>query len=74
MQLNATLADARGTLKKADALLAEAQAVATNAKVASADLGTLRAEVESSLRKVEHLVDEISRKWPFARDTELKLR
>jgi phospholipid/cholesterol/gamma-HCH transport system substrate-binding protein len=74
VQLNATLADARGTLKKADALLAEAQAVATNAKVASADLGTLRAEVESSLRKVEHLVNEINRKWPFARDTELKLR
>jgi len=74
VQLNAALTDARGTLKKADALLAEAQAVATNAKVASTDLGTLRAEVESSLRKVEHLVDEINRKWPFARDTELKLR
>ena len=74
VQLNAALTDARGTLKKADALLAEAQAVATNAKVASTDLGTLRAEVESSLRKVEHLVDEINRKWPFARDAELKLR
>ena len=74
VQLNATLADARNTLKQADKLLAEAQAVATNAKVASADLGTLRAEVESSLRKVEHLVNEINRRWPFARDTELKLR
>ncbi len=74
VQLNGTLADARNTLKQADKLLAEAQAVATNAKVASADLGTLRAEVESSLRKVEHLVNEINRKWPFARDTELKLR
>ncbi len=68
------LTDARGTLKKTDALLAEAQAVATNARVASADLGVLRAEVESSLRKVEHLVNEINRKWPFASDTELKLR
>lgn len=74
VQLSGTLADARNTLKQADKLLAEAQAVATNAKVASADLGTLRAEVESSLRKVEHLVNEINRKWPFARDTELKLR
>jgi phospholipid/cholesterol/gamma-HCH transport system substrate-binding protein len=74
VQLNATLGDARNTLKQADKLLAEAQAVATNAKVASADLGTLRAEVESSLRKVEQLVNEINRKWPFARDTELKLR
>jgi phospholipid/cholesterol/gamma-HCH transport system substrate-binding protein len=74
VQLNGMLTDARGTLKKADALLAEAQAVATNAKVASADLGVLRAEVESSLRKVERLVNEINRKWPFASDNELKLR
>jgi phospholipid/cholesterol/gamma-HCH transport system substrate-binding protein len=74
VQLNGMLGDARGTLKKADAVLAEAQAVATNAKVASADLGVLRAEVESSLRKVERLVNEINRKWPFASDTELKLR
>jgi len=74
VQLNGTLADARNTLKQTDKLLAEAQAVATNAKVASSDLGTLRAEVEASLRKVERLVDEINRRWPFARDTELKLR
>ena len=74
VQLNGTLADARNTLKQADRLLAEAQAVAANARVASADLGALRAEVESSLRKVDHLVGEINRKWPFARDTELKLR
>jgi phospholipid/cholesterol/gamma-HCH transport system substrate-binding protein len=26
------------------------------------------------VRKVEQLVDEVNRKWPFARDTELKLR
>jgi phospholipid/cholesterol/gamma-HCH transport system substrate-binding protein len=74
VQLNGTLADARNTLKQADKLLAEAQAVASNARVASADLGALRAEVESSLRKIEQLVSEINRKWPFARETELKLR
>jgi phospholipid/cholesterol/gamma-HCH transport system substrate-binding protein len=74
IQLNATLADARSTLKKADALLETAQGVAANARVATTDLGTLRAEVEASLRKVEHLVNEINRKWPFARDSELKLR
>lgn len=74
VQFTAMLSDARGTLKKADALLAEAQQVAANARVATEDLGTLRAEVESSLRKVEHLVNEINRRWPFARDTELKLR
>lgn len=73
VQLKNMLGDARGTLKKVDALLEEAQAIATNTKVATTDLGALRAEVEVSLRKLEHLVDEVNRKWPFARDTELKL-
>jgi len=26
------------------------------------------------VRKVESLVDEVNRKWPFARDTEIKLK
>ncbi|MBA5687083.1 MlaD family protein [Rugamonas apoptosis] len=72
-QLNALLADARTSLKKADAVLADAQVISGNARVASADLGTLRAEVETSLRRVEQLVNEINRKWPFKRDTEIKL-
>ena len=72
-QLNAVLGDARATLQKVDAVLAEAQAVGANARVATTDLGALRAEVESSLRKVSQLADEINRKWPFARDTEIKL-
>lgn len=72
-QLNALLADARQSLTKVDAVLAEAQAVGANAREATTDLGALRAEVEASLRKVEGLVNEVNRKWPFARDTELKL-
>ena len=56
-----------------DAVLAEAQAVGANAREATTDLGALRAEVEGSLRKVDALVNEINRKWPFARETELKL-
>jgi phospholipid/cholesterol/gamma-HCH transport system substrate-binding protein len=47
--------------------------VGANAREATTDLGALRAEVEASLRKVEGLVNEVNRKWPFARDTELKL-
>jgi phospholipid/cholesterol/gamma-HCH transport system substrate-binding protein len=74
VQLNAMLGDARGTLKKVDAVLAEAQAVTANARVATTDLGALRNEVDATVRKVEQLVDEVSRKWPFARDTELKLK
>jgi len=72
-QLNALLRDARESLKKADAVLTEAQAVGANTRAATTDLAALRAEVEASLRKVAHLVDEINRKWPFARDTQLKL-
>jgi phospholipid/cholesterol/gamma-HCH transport system substrate-binding protein len=72
-QLDAALGDARATLKKLDGVLQEAQGVASNVRGATNDLGALRAEVEVSLRKVEYLVDEVNRKWPFARDTELKL-
>ncbi len=72
-QVNALLADTRESLKKLDAVLIEARAVGANARVATDDLGTLRAEVEANLRKVESLVNEINRKWPFRRDTEIKL-
>ena len=72
-QLNGLLADTRTSLKKVDAVLVEAQAIGANAREATTDLGALRAEVESNLRKVESLVNEINRKWPFARDAELKL-
>jgi phospholipid/cholesterol/gamma-HCH transport system substrate-binding protein len=74
VQLGALLADARASLKQVDAVLAEAQAVAANARVATTDLGVLRGEVDATVRKVEQLVEEVNRKWPFARDTELKLR
>ena len=72
-QLGGLLADTRASMKKVDAVLLEAQAIGANAREATTDLGALRAEVESNLRKVESLVNEIHRKWPFARDTELKL-
>ena len=72
-QLNALLAETRNSLKKADAVLVEAQAIGANTREATTDLGALRADVESNLRKVESLVNEIQRKWPFARDTEIRL-
>lgn len=72
-QLNALLVDVRSSLKKVDAVLAEAQAVGANARSATTDLGALRIEVDISLRKVTALVDQINRKWPFAADNELKL-
>ncbi|WP_293605000.1 MlaD family protein [Polaromonas sp. UBA4122] len=73
VQLNTLLGEARTSLKKVDAVLKDAQAVSSNAKDATADLGALRADVDANLRKIESLVNEINRKWPFARDTEIKL-
>lgn len=72
-QLNTLLGEARDSLQRVNAVLQEAQAIGANTREATTDLGALRAEVETSLRKVQGLVDEINRKWPFARDTELKL-
>jgi phospholipid/cholesterol/gamma-HCH transport system substrate-binding protein len=72
-QANAILAEVRESLKKVDAVLADAQSVSGNAKAATKDLGTLRAEVDASLRKVTGLIEEINRKWPFKRESEIKL-
>lgn len=73
VQLNAMLSEARSSLKKVDAVLLDAQAISANAKVATSDLDVLRTDIDRSLRKVDQLVTEINRKWPFARDAELTL-
>lgn len=79
-RVNAIFGDVRDSLRKADAILKEAQGAAANVnaitadvKGATTDLAVLRTEVDDSLRKVNHLINEINRKWPFARDVELRL-
>jgi phospholipid/cholesterol/gamma-HCH transport system substrate-binding protein len=72
-QLDGLLADTRQSLKKVDAVLVEVQGVGANVRSATADLAPLRADVEANLRKIETLINEINRKWPFARDTQIKL-
>jgi phospholipid/cholesterol/gamma-HCH transport system substrate-binding protein len=72
-EVQGLLANARSSLQRVDAVLVEAQAIGQNTREATVDLGVLRAEVEASLRKVDGLVNEVNRKWPFSRDTELKL-
>ena len=72
-ELAGAAAEARQTLKKVDALLVDAQAVAGNAREASTDLNLLRADVEASLRKLDGMVNDSQRKWPFAQDPEVKL-
>ena len=78
-KLNAILSDARDSLKKADALLTNAQAASAdlpiitgNVREATADMTNLRTEIDDSVRKVNHLINEINKKWPFARDVEIK--
>lgn len=72
-ELHAMLGDVRGTLDKVNSVLSEAQAVAASARVATTDLDVMRRDVDASLRKIQHMIDEISRRWPFVRDTELTL-
>ncbi|MCL2636494.1 MAG: mammalian cell entry protein [Betaproteobacteria bacterium] len=72
-ELAKLLAETRASLGKADAILAEAQIVAANARVASSDLDALRGDVETTLRRVNALSEQLNQKWPFARERELKL-
>jgi phospholipid/cholesterol/gamma-HCH transport system substrate-binding protein len=72
-QVNGILGDARESLKKADAILVNAQGISADVKGATTDIASLRAEVDDSLSKVNHLINEVNRKWPFARDAEIKL-
>jgi phospholipid/cholesterol/gamma-HCH transport system substrate-binding protein len=72
-QANVILNELRESLKRVDKILADAQSVSGNAKAATQDLAALRAEVDASLRKVTGLIDEINRKWPFQRESEIRL-
>ena len=72
-QANTMLAEVRETLKRADGILADAEQISGNAKAATKDLAALRADVDANLRKISGLIDEINRKWPFERKTEIRL-
>jgi phospholipid/cholesterol/gamma-HCH transport system substrate-binding protein len=73
LHANVILGQVGESLKQVDGILANAQAASGNVKSATTDLGALRAEVEASLRRITSLVEEINRKWPFERDTKIKL-
>jgi phospholipid/cholesterol/gamma-HCH transport system substrate-binding protein len=73
VQLNGLLAETRESLKKVDAVLVEAQGISANVRGATTDLGTLRGDVEANLQKIEGMINELNRKWPFARDTQVTL-
>ena len=73
VQLKALLGSTSASLKKVDTILDDAQAITGSARNATTDLGALRSEVEANLRRIEQMINEINRKWPFARDVEIKL-
>jgi phospholipid/cholesterol/gamma-HCH transport system substrate-binding protein len=72
-QVRLMLDDAQASLKKADAVMANAVDISANVKEGTTDLARLRTEIDDAVRKVNGLVNEINKKWPFARDPEVKL-
>lgn len=72
-QVQDLLADVRGSMKRVDAVLQEAQGAAGNVRTATEDLSTLRGEVEANLRKVEDMINDLNRKWPFNKQREIQL-
>jgi phospholipid/cholesterol/gamma-HCH transport system substrate-binding protein len=72
-ELHGLLADARGSLQRVDAVLKEAQGIAGNVNKATEDLGSLRGDVEANLRKIEDLINDLNRKWPFAKERKVEL-
>lgn len=78
--LTTGLNELRGSIQKLDATLDNARAatadlatVSKSAREASGDLVALRSQVEDSLQKTQSLLNELNRKWPFARDGKVKL-
>jgi phospholipid/cholesterol/gamma-HCH transport system substrate-binding protein len=72
-QVRLMLDDAQSSLKKADALMSNAVDISANVKEGTQDIAALRAEIDDAVRKANALVNEINKKWPFARDPEVKL-
>lgn len=72
-QLQGLLTDARGSLQRVDSVLKEAQGAVGNVNKATQDLGSLRGEVEDNLRKIEDLINDLNRKWPFAKERKIEL-
>lgn len=72
-QVRLMLDDAQSSLKKADAMMSNAVQISANLKDGTQDIARLRAEIDDAVRKASALVNELNKKWPFARDPEVKL-
>lgn len=72
-ELQKLLADARQSLQKIDAILDDAKNISGNVSDASVDLNALREEVNSSVRKVDGILSQITNTWPFANQKKVEL-
>jgi phospholipid/cholesterol/gamma-HCH transport system substrate-binding protein len=72
-QVRLMLNDAQSSLKKADELMSNAVTISADVKAGTQDLASLRAEIDDAVRKANALINEINKKWPFAREPEVKL-
>lgn len=72
-QVQLMLNDAQSSLKKMDALMANAVEISADVKEGTQDIASLRAEIDDAVRKANALIDDINKKWPFAREPEVKL-
>jgi phospholipid/cholesterol/gamma-HCH transport system substrate-binding protein len=72
-ELKVLLSQSRESIVKLNALLDDGKAIASNARDATQDLDQLRSEVDRNMRKIDTLLDDISRKWPFAKEREIRL-
>jgi len=72
-QVRLMLNDAQSSLKKADAVMANTVEISANIKDGTQDIAQLRTEIDDAVRKANDLINEINRKWPFAREPEVKL-
>ena len=72
-ELQGLLQETRGSLKRVDAVLKEAEGVAGNVNKATEDLSGLRGDVEANLRKIEDMINDLNRRWPFAKERKIEL-
>jgi phospholipid/cholesterol/gamma-HCH transport system substrate-binding protein len=73
VQVRGLLDQARGSLQKADTLMQNAVDISADVKTGTEDIAALRAEIDEAARTANDLLNEINRKWPFARDPRIKL-
>lgn len=73
VEAQAAAVEYKGVAIQAQGVASEARGTVANVRNATTDLGVLRNEVDASLRKINSMVDEINRKWPFARERDIKL-